>query len=196
LQQRSWGCALRSLDPDARVTVTFPWVGPTCRFLRAVHLDNFRRGTGQAEGRIESPTFQLTRHGRSHRGSWALSPRPVCTSRDPFSRSAAAILPWDLPLPGFSGRQSARSRGLVPAWAINLRKPLPAPIRSWVLLVATDGKWRRNNRRGTSLSGTPSAVASRQGRFRSRRFATTLQRVEGLMPWFSARAARVDNHPA
>jgi hypothetical protein len=36
----------------------------------------------------------------------------------------------------------------------------------------------------------------RQRTNRPRRFAAALQRVEGLMPWFSPRAARVDNRPA
>lgn len=87
VQQRSWGCALRSVDPDTPVTRTFPWAGPTCRFLPAVHLDIFRRGTSRAEvGCITHIPAD---------SSWTLSSRllgfiPAANLplRDPFSPDA------------------------------------------------------------------------------------------------------------
>jgi hypothetical protein len=77
LQQRSWGCALRSFSPGPgwlnvsvdRTHLPFP---------ERVHLDNFRRGTGRSENLKSAPTLKSTRRGHSHRGSWASFPWPVC----------------------------------------------------------------------------------------------------------------------
>jgi hypothetical protein len=149
-QQRSWGYTLRSFNPGRGWLVTFPCAGPTCRFLRAVRLDGFRRGTGRFGGLTSSPTFAID-------SSWTLSARllgfvPAGQSAVASHRCPQRTAPRQC-CPGLGLFQDVRDAvrrvhaGSSPPWTINLRKPLPAPIRSWASRAATDEKWRRINRR-------------------------------------------------
>jgi len=68
------------------------------------------------------------------------------------ARAVDAILPWALPLAGFRAHDSCIRSGSTPIRIISLRRPLPAPIRSWALARP------------------------------SQEICAALQRVEGLMP--------------
>jgi len=105
---------------------------------------DFRRGIVRPVGKSEcekrtndhESSDSVSRLHSCHRSApgrfWAHAPRP--------------ILPWALPLSGFAGPdQSGHSSGLDPARIISLRKPLPAPIRSWALTASND-RDERNRR--------------------------------------------------
>lgn len=157
-RRHSWGSTLRSVAPATQGrprVIRTAW--PTCRFL-CIHPGPFLPGGRSPKTCRLHPRLKAINHG-CRSAAPGLYPRGQSVPcRCLHRRPARSILPWAWPLSGLRTPIGALAWLESVPRAVSLWKPLPAPIRSWILLAAHPGNAAAKQLpRTIGVSANPSA---------------------------------------